>query len=230
MRNAELLWYPHSAFRVLGPVIIVLLGPPGAGKGTQAEPVAQRLGIPKIATGDVLRAAVREGSEMGKAAQRYMDRGELVPDDVILGIMKEVFARPEMARGAILDGVVRTVPQAEGLEHVLDELGRHVDAVLFFEVPDNELVRRLSGRTICDTCQTPYTGREPGTRCPKCGGTLVRRKDDEPEAVRRRLEVYRRQTAPVIEWYRGNGTPLITVNAVGSPEEVTERVVRALPK
>jgi adenylate kinase len=211
-------------------VIIVLLGPPGAGKGTQAEPVAQRLGIPKIATGDVLRAAVREGSEMGKAAQRYMDRGELVPDDVILGIMKEAFARPQMARGAILDGVVRTVPQAEGLERVLDELGRHVDAVLLFEVPDNELVRRLSGRTICDTCQTPYTGREPGTRCPKCGGTLVRRKDDEPEAVRRRLEVYRRQTAPVIEWYRGNGTPLITVNAVGSPEEVTERVVRALPK
>ena len=211
-------------------MIIVLLGPPGAGKGTQAEPVAQRLGIPKIATGDVLRAAVREGSEMGKAAQRYMDRGELVPDDVILGIMKEAFARPQMARGAILDGVVRTVPQAEGLERVLDELGRHVDAVLLFEVPDNELVRRLSGRTICDTCQTPYTGREPGTRCPKCGGTLVRRKDDEPEAVRRRLEVYRRQTAPVIEWYRGNGTPLITVNAVGSPEEVTERVVRALPK
>jgi adenylate kinase len=211
-------------------MIIVLLGPPGAGKGTQAEPVAKRLGIPKIATGDVLRAAVREGSEMGKAAQQYMDRGELVPDDVILGIMKEAFARPEMARGAILDGVVRTVPQAEGLERVLDELGRHVDAVLFFEVPDNELVRRLSGRTICDTCQTPYTGREPGTRCPKCGGTLVRRKDDEPEAVRRRLEVYRRQTAPVIEWYRGNGTPLITVNAVGSPEEVTERVVRALPK
>jgi adenylate kinase len=211
-------------------MIIVLLGPPGAGKGTQAAPVAQRLGIPKIATGDVLRGAVREGSEMGKAAQRYMDRGELVPDDVILGIMKEAFARPEMARGAILDGVVRTVPQAEGLERVLDELGRHVDAVLLFEVPDNELVRRLSGRTICDTCQTPYTGREPGTRCPKCGGTLVRRKDDEPEAVRRRLEVYRRQTAPVIEWYRGNGTPLISVNAVGSPEEVTERVVRALPK
>ena len=221
---------PQSPARNLLFMIIVLLGPPGAGKGTQAAPVAQRLGIPKIATGDVLRGAVREGSEMGKAAQRYMDRGELVPDDVILGIMKEAFARPEMARGAILDGVVRTVPQAEGLERVLDELGRHVDAVLLFEVPDNELVRRLSGRTICDTCQTPYTGREPGTRCPKCGGTLVRRKDDEPEAVRRRLEVYRRQTAPVIEWYRGNGTPLISVNAVGSPEEVTERVVRALPK
>lgn len=211
-------------------MILVLLGPPGAGKGTQAEPVAQRLGIPKIATGDVLRAAVREGTAMGKAAQGYMDRGELVPDAVILGIMKETFTRPEMARGVILDGVVRTVPQAEGLERVLGELGRQVDAVLLFEVPDDELVRRLSGRTICDRCQTPYTGREPGTTCPKCGGTLVRRKDDDPDAVRRRLRVYRDQTAPVIDWYRSNGTALVAVDAVGSPADVTDRVVRALPK
>jgi adenylate kinase len=211
-------------------MILVLLGPPGAGKGTQAEPVARRLEIPKIATGDVLRAAVREGTEMGKAAQRYMDRGELVPDEVILAIMKETFARPEMARGVILDGVVRTVPQAEGLERVLGELGRQVDAVLLFEVPDDELVRRLSGRTICERCQTPFTGREPGTPCPKCGGRLVRRKDDEPDAVRRRLQVYRDQTAPVIDWYRTHETPLIAVNALGSPDEVTERVVRALPK
>jgi adenylate kinase len=211
-------------------MITVLLGPPGAGKGTQAEPVAKRLRIPKIATGDVLRAAVREGTQTGKAAQRYMDRGELVPDEVILAIMKDAFARPEMAGGAILDGVVRTVPQAEGLERVLGELGRQVDAVLLFEVPDDELVRRLSGRTICEQCQTPFTGREPGTACPKCGGRLVRRTDDEPDAVRRRLQVYREQTAPVIDWYRRNGTPLVAVNAVGSPDEVTERVVRALPK
>ena len=211
-------------------MILVLLGPPGAGKGTQAEPVAQRLGIPKIATGDVLRAAVREGTDMGKAAQRYMDRGELVPDDVILGIMKETLRRPEMARGAILDGVVRTVPQAEGLQRVLGELDREVDAVLLFEVPDDEIVRRLSSRTICDRCQTPYTGREPATPCDKCGGRLVRRKDDEPEAVRRRLQVYREQTAPVIDWYRRNGTPLVSVDAVGKPATVTERVLRALPK
>ena len=211
-------------------MIIVLLGPPGSGKGTQAEPVAQRLGIPKIATGDVLRAAVREGTPMGKAAQSYMDRGALVPDDVILGIMKDTFKRPEMARGVILDGVVRTVPQAEGLERVLGELGREVGAVLLFEVPDDELVRRLSSRTICEQCQTPFTGREPGTACPRCGGTLVRRKDDEPEAVRHRLRVYRDQTAPVVDWYRANGTPLVAVNAVGSPADVTERVVRALPK
>ena len=211
-------------------MILVLLGPPGAGKGTQAEPVAQRLGIPKIATGDVLRAAVREGTDMGKAAQRYMDRGELVPDDVILGIMKETLRRPEMARGAILDGVVRTVPQAEGLERVLRELDRGVDAVILFEVPDDEIVRRLSSRTICDRCQTPYTGREAGTPCDKCGGRLVRRKDDEPDAVRRRLQVYRDQTAPVIDWYRRNGTALVSVDAVGTPRTVTERVLRALPK
>ena len=211
-------------------MILVLLGPPGAGKGTQAEPVAQRLGIPKIATGDVLRAAVREGSDMGKAAQRFMDRGELVPDDVILGIMKETLRRPEMARGVILDGVVRTVPQAEGLERVLRELGREVDAILLFEVPDDEIVRRLSSRMICDRCQTPYTGREPGTPCDKCGGRLVRRKDDEPDAVRRRLQVYRDQTAPVIDWYRRNGTPLVSVDAVGKPATVTERVLHALPK
>jgi adenylate kinase len=113
---------------------------------------------------------------------------------------------------------------------VLGELGRQVDAVLLFEVPDDELVRRLSGRTICDRCQTPFTGREPGTTCPKCGGTLVRRADDDPGAVRRRLRVYRDQTAPVIDWYRTNGTPLVAVDAVGSPADVTERVVRALPK
>jgi adenylate kinase len=211
-------------------MILVLLGPPGAGKGTQAEPVARRLGIPKIATGDVLRAAVREGTDMGKAAQRFMDRGELVPDEVILGIMKETLRRPEMTRGVILDGVVRTVPQAEGLERVLRELGREVDAILLFEVPDDEIVRRLSSRTICDRCQTPYTGREIGTPCDKCGGRLVRRKDDEPDAVRRRLQVYRDQTAPVIDWYRRNGTPLVSVDAVGTPATVTERVLCALPK
>jgi adenylate kinase len=225
-----LVHHPQSGIRNLAFMILVLLGPPGAGKGTQAEPVAQRLGIPKIATGDVLRAAVREGTDMGKAAQGYMDRGELVPDAVILGIMKDTLARPAMARGVILDGVVRTVPQAEGLERVLGELGREVDAVLLFEVPDDEIVRRLSSRTICDRCQTPYTGREPGTPCDKCGGRLVRRKDDEPEAVRRRLQVYREQTAPVIDWYRRNGTPLVSVDAVGTPATVTERVLRALPK
>ena len=213
---------------------IVLLGPPGAGKGTQGERIAQRLGIPKLATGDVLRAAVRDGTEQGLKAKSYMDRGDLVPDAVILEIMKEALARPEAARGVILDGVVRTVPQAEGLERVLGELGRKVDAVLLFDVGEDELVRRLSARTVCESCQTPYTGREPGSTCDKCGGRLVRRKDDEPEAVRNRMRAYRAQTAPVIEWYRSrstDGSPrLITVNAAGAVDEITRSVLRELDR
>jgi len=209
-------------------MLIVLLGPPGAGKGTQGDLLAQRLGVPKIATGDVLRSAVREGTPMGRAARAAMDRGDLVPDDVILGIMKEALGTPSAARGAILDGVVRTEAQAAGLERVLEELDRPLDAVLIFEVPDEELVKRLSGRTVCDSCQTPYTGREPGSKCEKCGGTLVRRKDDEPDAIRNRLAVYQRQTAPVIDWYRRDGARLVSINAVGTTADVLQRAMGAL--
>jgi len=209
-------------------MIIVLLGPPGSGKGTQGDPLGQALGVPKIATGDVLRAAVRDGTPLGLAAKAAMDRGDLVPDEVILGIMKEALGSERARRGAILDGVVRTVPQAEGLTRVLRDLGRPLDAVLMFELPDEELVRRLSGRTVCDSCQTPYTGREPGTSCEKCGGTLVRRKDDEPDAVRNRLAVYQKQTAPVLDWYRQAGTRIIGIDALGTPERVLERITTAL--
>jgi adenylate kinase len=207
---------------------IVLFGKPGAGKGTQATLLADALALPTLATGDVLRAAVREGTPMGRAAKAAMDRGDLVPDDVILGIVKETLAKAEYARGVILDGVVRTVPQAQGLERVFDELGRTVDVVLAFDIDNEEIVRRLSGRTVCERCQTPYTGREPSTACEKCGGKLVRRRDDEPEAVRRRLEVYEAQTAPVFEWYSRNGARIAVVDAVGSVADVTARALRAL--
>jgi adenylate kinase len=207
---------------------IVLFGKPGAGKGTQAPRIAAALGIRTVATGDVLRGAVREGTPMGREAKAFMDRGDLVPDDVILGIMKESLAKDELARGTLLDGVVRTTPQAEGMSRVLQELGRKIDAVLVFDIEDDELVRRLSSRTVCEQCQTPYTGREPGSRCDACGGTLIRRKDDEPEAIRNRLAVYRRQTAPVLDWYRSNGTGIATVNAVGTVEDVTRRALDAL--
>lgn len=209
-------------------MIIVLLGPPGAGKGTQGDLLAARLRIPKIATGDVLRAAVREGSPMGLAAKAIMDRGDLVPDDVILAIVKDALGTPLAANGAILDGVVRTEAQAAGLQRVLGELGRKLDAVLTFEVPDEELVKRLGDRTVCDSCQTPYTGREPGTPCDKCGGRLVRRKDDEPAAIRNRLAVYQKQTAPVIDWYRRDGARLVSIDAVGSTTEVLNRALAAL--
>src|SRR5919106_338318 len=180
---------------------IVLFGKPGAGKGTQATLLAEALHLPTLATGDVLRGAVREGTPLGKAAKAAMDRGDLVPDDVILGIMKDTLAKPAYARGVLLDGVVRTVPQAEGLERVFSELGRSVDVVLAFDIDNDEIVRRLSGRTVCESCQTPYTGRDPGTTCEKCGGKLVRRKDDDPEAIRARMRAYHEQTEPVIEWY-----------------------------
>jgi adenylate kinase len=142
--------------------------------------------------------------------------------------MKEVFQSPSTAHGAILDGVVRTVPQAEGLSTMLAELGRKVDKYLLFDVDDDELVKRLGGRTVCDSCQTPYKGLEPGTRCEKCGGTLVRRKDDEPESIRNRLEVYREQTAPVIDWVKEKGLDLVRIDATGDLEEISARAMKAL--
>jgi len=211
---------------------LVLLGPPGAGKGTQGARLAAHLGMPQLATGDVLRAAVRDGTKQGLAAKSFMDRGDLVPDEVILGIMKEALAKPENAKGVILDGVVRTVPQAEGLARVLKELGTELDFVLVFNAEDEELVRRLGGRTVCDKCQTPYMGRESGTKCEKCGGTLVRRKDDEPEAIRNRLRVFQEQTAPVLQWYRVHeemgGPRVVHVNAIGPLELVEQRVRKAV--
>jgi adenylate kinase len=207
---------------------IVLFGKPGAGKGTQAPRIAAALGVPTVATGDVLRAAVRAGTPMGLAAKAYMDRGDLVPDDVILGIMKETLAKGDFANGSLLDGVVRTAPQADGMLRVLEELGRKVDAVLMFDIDDEQLVQRLGGRTVCEQCQTPYTGRAAGETCANCGGTLVRRKDDEPDAVRNRLAVYQRQTAPVLDWYQQHGTPIVRVDAVGDVDAITRRGLDAL--
>jgi adenylate kinase len=210
---------------------IVLFGKPGAGKGTQAPRIAGALGVPTLATGDVLRAAVKDGTQRGLEAKAYMDRGDLVPDEVILAIMKEALATDGARNGVVLDGVVRTTPQAAGLKRVLHDLGRELDAVLVFDIADDVIVQRISGRTTCTVCQTPFMGYEPGTPCPKSerdGGTLVRRRDDEPDAVRTRLEVFRRQTAPVLDWYACDGTKVATIDAVGSVDEVTARALGAL--
>jgi adenylate kinase len=209
---------------------IVLFGKPGAGKGTQAPRIAESLGVPTLATGNVLRSAVKLGTPLGREAKGFMDRGDLVPDSVILGIIGEELGRPEYAHGVILDGVVRTVPQAEGLEKMLGTLGRKVNAVVSLEVPDEEIVRRMASRTVCSSCQTPFSDLEPGGICTNCGGVVMRRSDDEPEAVRNRLRVFNTQTAPVFEWYKKNGARLVTVDANGGVNEVTQRVLRALGK
>jgi adenylate kinase len=209
-------------------MIIVLFGKPGAGKGTQAPLLAAALGVPTLATGDELRAAIKKGTPLGLEAKAYMDRGDLVPDAVILGIIKQALAEPRNANGVLLDGVVRTVPQAEGLVQATKELGRKVDAVLCFDIDDEEIVRRLAGRTVCESCQTPYTGRDPGSACDKCGGKLVRRKDDEPEAIRNRLAVYDAQTRPVLEWFKRHGIKVAVIDAVGSVQDVTARALGVL--
>lgn len=207
---------------------IVLFGKPGAGKGTQAPKIADALGVPTLATGNVLRAATKAGTPMGREAKAFMDRGDLVPDAVILGIVREELAKPAYARGVILDGVVRTVPQAEGIAQMLESLGRKVDAVVSLEVADDEIVRRMASRTVCSSCQTPFSDLAPGEPCTNCGGTVARRADDEPEAVRNRLAVFTAQTAPVFEWYRRAGTRLVVVNATGAVSDVTQRVLHAL--
>src|SRR5262245_39091281 len=209
-------------------MIIVLFGKPGAGKGTQAPLLASALDVPTLATGDVLRAARRAGTPLGREAQAYMDRGDLVPDSVILGILREELTQSQYKNGVILDGAVRTVPQASGLNDMLTSLGRSLDAVLALDIDNEEIVRRLSSRTVCEKCQTPYTGRAVGDVCDKCGGALVRRKDDDPEAIRTRLRVYDDETAPVLAWYKNAGTKVAVVDAVGSVEDVTNRALRAL--
>lgn len=204
---------------------IVLMGPPGAGKGTQGEILERHLGVPRYATGDILRHARRTGTPLGLAAQRFMDAGELVPDEVILGIIGEALQGDDAHDGFVLDGFPRTVAQAEGLGQILDDLGIRLDAILNISVEDEEIVHRLSSRMVCSSCGI---ARGPGGSddevCPACGDTLVQRRDDGAETVRRRLVVYREQTEPVLRWYRASGARVVDVDGLGTVEEIRDRV------
>jgi adenylate kinase len=215
-------------------MILILLGAPGAGKGTQGALLAERLGMPKIATGDILRDAVRRGTELGRKAREYMDAGELVPDEVILGLVRDALASEEAAAGAILDGFPRNVPQAEALQGMLKEMGAGIDAVVEIDVDDEEIVRRISGRRSCADCGRVFNVHsDPPAQdgvCGVCGGALVQRDDDREETVRRRLEVYRASTAPLVEFYRSEGARMVRVDGDRPIEGVQREIVERLPR
>ncbi len=205
-------------------MVVILLGPPGVGKGTQAVRLADTVGWEHVSTGDLLRAARREGTELGAKAQRYMDAGELVPDELILDLVREHLKGIAPEAGILFDGFPRTTAQADGLERVLQNAHRRVDRVVVFEASEEELVKRLSGRRSCPDCGAVFNVHftPPATegRCDRCGGTLVQREDDKPETVRHRLEVYREQTAPLIEWYEASDARVVRVSAEASVDEV----------
>jgi adenylate kinase len=211
---------------------LILFGPPGAGKGTQGALLAERLGLLRLSTGDVLRDAVRRGTEMGLKAQRFMIAGELVSDDVILGIVRDYLCGEAVSRGVIFDGFPRTMPQARGLDNLLEEVGRPLRAVLVLEVDDETLIKRLSGRRSCPSCGAVYNvyfepPRQEG-RCDVCGATLTHRPDDAPETVRRRLEVYNEQTAPLLDYYDAGPVVVHRVNGDRDVAAVQADLVRLL--
>ncbi|MBW1975613.1 MAG: adenylate kinase [Deltaproteobacteria bacterium] len=210
---------------------IILLGPPGAGKGTQAKRMIDRYGIPQISTGDMLRAAVQAGTPLGLEAKKYMDAGQLVPDEVVVGLVKERIQQDDCKKGYMLDGFPRNVSQAETLDKMLSELGQKIDHVVCIEVPEDELVKRLTGRRTCRQCGAGYhvifdPPKKDGV-CDKCGGELYQRDDDNEETVKSRLKVYKEQTEPLIEYYEKQGK-LRRIDGVGSIDEIFNRIVAVL--
>jgi adenylate kinase len=212
-------------------VHIVLVGPPGAGKGTQAQFIASHLSIPKISTGDIFRVNVSQGTELGREAKAYMDRGDLVPDSVTIAMVRDRLAEGDTRDGFLLDGFPRTLTQAKALDETLDDMGTKLDVVLELVVDDDEVVRRLSGRRTCRVCgRVWHLDFDPPTRegiCDQCGGELFQRDDDREETVRHRLEVYAEQTAPLIDFYADKSI-LVGLDATGPVEDVTDRAINAL--
>jgi adenylate kinase len=211
-------------------VNVIFLGPPGAGKGTQAKRLTARFGIPQLSTGDILRKAVADGTALGKQAKALMDAGKLVPDEIVNGIVDEALASPMAAKGFLLDGFPRTVPQATALDEMLERRGRKIDYVICLEVPTEVLVDRLSGRQTCPKCQTPYGKDTPPKRpgiCDKEGEKLIVRPDDMPDRVRQRMQEFESKTALLTGYYKGRAM-VRTVDGVGTVDEVEKRIVQAL--
>lgn len=211
---------------------IVLVGPPGAGKGTQAAFLAENLSIPHISTGDIFRANISQGTPLGKQAQEYMRAGQLVPDEVTIGMAKDRMAEPDAVGGFLLDGFPRNIAQAEALDAILEETGQKLDAVLDLEVPEQEVVKRIAGRRICrsDSSHVFHAEYKPPKQdgvCDVCGGELYQRDDDREETVRKRLAVYHSETEPIIDHYKRQDL-VTTISALGEVSEVTERAMRAL--
>ncbi|MCK9872676.1 adenylate kinase [Nocardiopsis dassonvillei] len=211
----------------------VLVGPPGAGKGTQAQILASELSIPKVSTGDIFRANVSGKTDLGKKAKEYMDRGDLVPDEVTNAMVKDRLAQEDAAEGFLLDGFPRNVPQAETLKGILADLHTTLDVVLELRVDEEEVVKRLSGRRSCPECgqvyHVEYDAPKIAGRCDNEGAELYQREDDREETIRHRLEVYREQTAPLVQFYEAEGL-LATIAATGTVDEVTARAKAAIDK
>ncbi len=210
---------------------IILLGAPGSGKGTQADRLCEKLGLTHVATGDLFRENLRNETELGKLAKSYMDKGILVPDEVTVAMVKDRLMRPDIEGGVVFDGFPRNRVQAEALSALLEEMGQKVDVVLYIRVDDDEIVERLSGRLICRQCQASYHKKFNPPKvegvCDVCGGELYQRADDNPETVRIRLETYREQTAPLIEYYQNAGL-LVEVAGKGALDDITERLLAAV--
>jgi adenylate kinase len=207
---------------------LILLGPPGSGKGTQGERLQEDFRLPYYATGDILRAAVKEGTEVGQQAKEYMDRGDLVPDDVIIGVIAERLQREEASDGFILDGFPRTVPQTEALDSKMKELRREITGAILVDIPEDEVLRRLGGRRTCEKnpshiYHVEFDPPEKEGVCDIDGGRLVVRDDDEPEVIKNRLAQYREKTEPLIDYYEDRGI-LNSVDGERSPDEVEERI------